>query len=221
MSPLLVIILWSLLTFTNIIPNYILPNPGEVLISFYTLIKNGELFVHAYNTLMRVVLGFLIASAIAIPLGIGIGWSETIENIFNPLIQILRPIPPLAWVPFALIWFGIGLKSEVFIIFIGSFFPILLNTVDAVKGVEKVFIESAYVLGANEQQILTKVVLPGSLPGIVLGMRVGFGIGFMCTVAAEMIAAKSGLGYLIMDSMRLMDTGTMLVGIITIGILGF
>lgn len=108
-----------------------------------------------------------------------------------------------------------------FIIFIGSFFPILLNTVDAVKGVEKVFIESAYVLGANEQQILTKVVLPGSLPGIVLGMRVGFGIGFMCTVAAEMIAAKSGLGYLIMDSMRLMDTGTMLVGIITIGILGF
>lgn len=219
--PVTLLIIWSLLTFTGLIPSYILPNPYEVLIAFYNLLITGELFIHATSTLLRVVTGFVIAAAIAIPLGVGIGWSKTLETLFNPIIQILRPIPPLAWVPFALLWFGLGLKAEAFIIFIGSFFPILLNSLDAVKGVEKVLIEAACTLGATESQILAKVVLPASSPGILLGLRVGFGIGFMCTVAAEMIAAKSGLGYLIMEAMRLLDTGDVVVGMLTIGLIGF
>ena len=219
--PVILLIIWSMLTFTNLVPSYILPSPYEVLIAFYNLLVTGELFLHAMSTLLRVVAGFSAAAMIAIPLGIGIGWSKTLERLFNPIIQILRPIPPLAWVPFALLWFGLGLKAEAFIIFIGSFFPILLNSLDAVKGVERVLIEAACTLGATEGQVLTKVVLPASSPGILLGLRVGFGIGFMCTVAAEMIAAKSGLGYLIMEAMRLLDTGEVVVGMLTIGLIGF
>jgi len=127
--PVILLIIWSILTFTNIVPSYILPSPYEVLTAFYNLIITGELFLHAMSTLLRVVAGFSVAAMIAIPLGIGIGWSEALERIFNPIIQILRPIPPLAWVPFALLWFGLGLKAEAFIIFIGSFFPILLNRI--------------------------------------------------------------------------------------------
>ncbi|HIH61841.1 MAG TPA: ABC transporter permease [Methanobacteriales archaeon] len=219
--PVILLIIWSMLTFTNLVPSYILPSPYEVLIAFYNLLVTGELFLHAMSTLSRVVAGFSAAAMISIPLGIGIGWSKTLERLFNPIIQILRPIPPLAWVPFALLWFGLGLKAEAFIIFIGSFFPILLNSLDAVKGVERVLIEAACTLGATEGQVLIKVVLPASSPGILLGLRVGFGIGFMCTVAAEMIAAKSGLGYLIMEAMRLLDTGEVVVGMLTIGLIGF
>ncbi len=219
--PITIIILWSFLTFLGFVPSYILPTPYEVLTSFFGLIISGELFIDMLSTIIRVTTGFIIASAIAIPIGIGIGWSKEIEALLNSVIQILRPIPPLAWIPFALLWFGLGLKSEVFIIFIGAFFPILLNTIDGVKGVEKVFIEVAYTLGADQSQVLSNVVVPASLPGIFTGLRIGIGIGFMCTVAAEMIAAKSGLGYLIMKAMRLIDTGDVIVGMLTIGVIGF
>jgi len=219
--PITIITLWSFLTFLNFIPSFILPTPYVVLISFFELLVNGELFIHMFSTIIRITIGFLIASAIAIPIGIGIGWSKEIEALLNSVIQILRPIPPIAWIPFALLWFGIGLESEVFIIFIGAFFPILLNTIDGVKGVEKVFIETAYTLGADERQILSNVVLQASLPSIFTGLKIGIGVGFMSTIAAEMIAAKSGLGYLIMKAMRLIDTGDVIVGMLTIGVIGF
>jgi len=219
--PITIITLWSFLTFLNFIPSFILPTPYVVIISFFELLVNGELFIHMFSTIIRITIGFLIASAIAIPIGIGIGWSKEIEALLNSVIQILRPIPPIAWIPFALLWFGIGLESEVFIIFIGAFFPILLNTIDGVKGVEKVFIETAYTLGADERQILSNVVLQASLPSIFTGLKIGIGVGFMSTIAAEMIAAKSGLGYLIMKAMRLIDTGDVIVGMLTIGVIGF
>ncbi|MEN4017638.1 MAG: ABC transporter permease [Methanobacterium sp.] len=219
--PVTIIILWSFLTFLNFVPSYILPTPYEVLTSFFELLVSGELFIDMVSTIIRIIVGFLIAAAVAIPIGIGIGWSKEIETLLNSVIQILRPIPPLAWIPFALLWFGLGLQSEVFIIFIGAFFPILLNTIDGVKGVEKVFIEAAYTLGASERQLLSNVVLPASLPGIFTGLRIGIGIGFMSSIAAEMIAAKSGLGYLIMKAMRLIDTGDVIVGMLTIGVIGF
>lgn len=219
--PVTIIILWSFLTFLNFVPSYILPTPYDVLTSFFELLVSGELFIDMVSTIIRITVGFLIAAAVAIPIGIGIGWSKEIEALLNSVIQILRPIPPLAWIPFALLWFGLGLQSEVFIIFIGAFFPILLNTIDGVKGVEKVFIEAAYTLGASERQLLSNVVLPASLPGIFTGLRIGIGIGFMSSIAAEMIAAKSGLGYLIMKAMRLIDTGDVIVGMLTIGVIGF
>lgn len=219
--PVFIILVWSLLTSFNIIPEYILPSPSNVLNSFLELIETGELLVDTIATLARVITGLIIAAAIAIPLGIIIGWSKKAEDLSDLTIQILRPIPPLAWIPFAMLWFGLGFESAVFIIFIGTFFPILLNTIDGVKRINKVFIESAYTLGASERQILSNVVMPASLPSIFTGLRVGIGIGLMCTVAAEMIAVKSGLGYLIMQSMNLIDTGGVIVGMLVIGVIGF
>ncbi|MEN6291831.1 MAG: ABC transporter permease [Methanobacterium sp.] len=219
--PALIVISWSLLTSFNIIPEYILPSPSEVMNSFLGLVGTNELLMDTLATLSRVITGLIIAAAIAIPLGIILGWSKKAENLSNLTIQILRPIPPLAWIPFAMLWFGLGFESAVFIIFIGTFFPVLINTIDGVKRINKVFVESAYTLGASERQILTNVVMPASLPSIFTGLRVGIGIGLMCTVAAEMIAVKSGLGYLIMQSMNLIDTGGVIVGMIIIGIIGF
>ncbi len=219
--PFLILMAWSLLTSFNIIPEYILPSPGDVFNSFLALMSTNELLVDTIATLSRVISGLVIAAVIAIPLGIIIGWSKKAEGISNLTIQILRPIPPLAWIPFAMLWFGLGFTSAVFIIFIGTFFPILLNTIDGVKRINKVLVESAYTLGASDSQILTNVVMPASLPSIFTGLRVGIGIGLMCTVAAEMIAVKSGLGYLIMQSMNLINTGGVIVGILMIGIIGF
>ncbi len=219
--PFLILLAWSLLTSFNIIPAYILPSPDDVWNSFLSLVGTNELFVDTLATLSRVLTGLVIAAAVAIPLGIIIGWSKKVENFSNLTIQILRPIPPIAWIPFAMLWFGLGFESAVFIIFIGTFFPVLLNTIDGVKRINKVFIESAYTLGASEGQILSKVVVPASLPSIFTGLRVGIGIGLMCTVAAEMIAVKSGLGYLIIQSMNLINTGAVIVGMLIIGIIGF
>jgi NitT/TauT family transport system permease protein len=219
--PVLILIIWALLTSFNIIPAYILPSPADVWNSFLSLVGTNVLLIDTIATLTRVITGLIIAAAIAIPLGIIIGWSKKAENLSNLTIQILRPIPPLAWIPFAMLWFGLGFQSAVFIIFIGTFFPVLINTIDGVKRINKVFVESAYTLGASERQILSKVIMPASLPSIFTGLRVGIGIGLMCTVAAEMIAVNSGLGYFIMQSMNLINTGDVIVGMLIIGIIGF
>ena len=131
--PVLIVIIWSLLTSFNIIPEYILPSPSEVMSSFLGLVGTNELLIDTMATLSRVITGLIIAAAIAVPLGIILGWSKKAENLSNLTIQILRPIPPLAWIPFAMLWFGLGFESAVFIIFIGTFFPVLINTIDGLK----------------------------------------------------------------------------------------
>lgn len=215
-----VVILTILTTFTGLIPPYFLPSPSEVIQSFETLLMNGELVQDTSLTLMRVVLGLTVSALIGIPLGILMGWSDTVRDLSSFMVGILRPIPPIAWIPFAILWFGVGLESAVFIIFIGSVFPILINTMDGVKRVDKVLLESAYTLGASDIQVLRKVAFPASLPNIVTGLKVGVGVGLMCTVAAEMIGSNSGLGYLIFTSTSMLDTGSAIVGMLTIGIIG-
>lgn len=219
--PVSVIIIWALLTtFTGLIPSYFLPSPSEVLISFEELLVNGQLITDTSLTILRVVLGLFVSALIGIPLGILMGWSKKFHNFTSLTIGILRPIPPIAWIPFAILWFGVGLESAIFIIFVGSVFPILINTMDGVKRVDKVLLESAYTLGANQMQTLRKVVVPASLPNIVTGLKVGVGVGLMCTVAAEMIGSNNGLGYLIFTSTSMLDTGSAIVGMLTIGIIG-
>jgi NitT/TauT family transport system permease protein len=219
--PVSVLVVWALLTtFTGLIPSYFLPSPSEVLESFKILLMNGQLIEDTSLTLTRVVLGLTVSALVAIPLGILIGWSETVEDLSSLLLGILRPIPPIAWIPFAILWFGVGLQSAVFIIFVGSVFPILINTMDGVKRVDKVLLESAYTLGADQPQTLRKVVVPAALPSIITGLKVGVGVGLMCTVAAEMIGSNSGLGYLIFTSTSMLDTGSAIVGMLTIGVIG-
>ncbi len=219
--PVSVIVVWAILTtFTGLIPSYFLPSPSEVFESFESLLMNGQLFSDTTLTLMRVVLGLAVSALIGIPLGILMGWSKTFKDLSSLLMGILRPIPPIAWIPFAILWFGVGLQSAIFIIFVGSVFPILINTMDGVKRVDKVLLESAYTLGASPSQALRKVVIPASLPSIITGLKVGVGVGLMCTVAAEMIGSNSGLGYLIFTSTSMLDTGSAIVGMLIIGIIG-
>lgn len=219
--PVSVIVIWAILTtFTGLIPSYFLPSPSEVFESFESLLMNGQLFSDTSLTLMRVVLGLAVSALIGIPLGILMGWSKTFKDLSSLLMGILRPIPPIAWIPFAILWFGVGLESAIFIIFVGSVFPILINTMDGVKRVDKVLLESAYTLGASPSQALRKVVIPASLPSIITGLKVGVGVGLMCTVAAEMIGSNSGLGYLIFTSTSMLDTGSAIVGMLIIGIIG-
>ena len=192
--PVIIVIFWALLTtYTGIIPSYLIPSPHDVFAAFEELLINGTLVSDTLDTLTRVLLGFIVAAAVAIPVGILMGWSKTVENYLSFTIGILRPIPPIAWIPFAILWFGLGLGSAIFVIFVGSVFPILINTADGVKRIDKVYIESASTLGANQYQTLRKVVVPAALPNIITGLKVGMGIALMCTVAAEMIGSNNGL----------------------------
>ena len=176
---------------------------------------------NAQVSIYRVTLGFAIAAAVAIPLGIGMGRSQLINEFFDTTLELIRPVPPLAWVPLALAWFKLGIASIVFIIFIGSVFPILLNTIDGVRGVKKTWIEVGTTLGANERQVLTKVLLPGAAPTIWTGLRVGFGIAWMCVVAAEILPGPtSGLGYLIMYAYNQGQMNIIIAGMVTIGVIG-
>ncbi|OPX68470.1 MAG: taurine transporter subunit [Methanoregulaceae archaeon PtaB.Bin108] len=200
---------------TTVIPILMHPFSPE-----YTL-GTGSMVENAIISIQRVGLGFLAAAVVAIPVGILMGRSALLNDFFDSTIELLRPIPPLAWVPLALAWFKIGLTSIIFIIFIGAFFPILLNTVDGVKSVKKTWLEVATTLGAKERQIMTKVVLPGAAPTIWTGLRVGFGIAWMCVVAAEWLPGISqGLGYLILYAYNFGQTNLIIAGMVVIGIIG-
>jgi ABC-type nitrate/sulfonate/bicarbonate transport system permease component len=143
------------------------------------------------------------------------------ERIVDPVVELLRPISPLAWIPLAILWFGIGETGKLFVIFIATFFPILLNTVAGVKGVDSVLIRAGRVLGCKSNPALfRKVILPAAMPQIVVGLRISFGIGWAAIIAAELVAARSGLGYLISNGMETLRADLVLVGMITIGILG-
>jgi len=219
--PVALIIIWFLITMVfKVFPNYIIPTPSDVLNAGYSLIVTGQLLDDTINTLFKVLLGILLATVVAVPLGIILGWSERLEAMSDLIVSILRPIPPVAWIPFSLLWFGIGIAPAVFIIFMGCLFPIIVYTIDGVKRTDKVFIETGQTLGANDFQILRKVIFPSSFPTIVSGVKVAFGIDLMCTVSAEMVGSTSGLGQMIMTASTLSNTGDIVIGMLAIGIIG-
>jgi len=221
LSVLLAVAVWQIVGLLGIFPRHLLPWPTSVLSSLVDLLVSGELASHIVTSLLRVAVGFFIAAAIAIPLGISIGWSKVAESLAEPILEILRPIPPIAWIPIAMLWFGLGFKPAVFLIFIGAFFPILLNTVAGVRCTSKVLVEAVRTLGANNRDILVKVVTPSSIPSIVAGLRIGVGVGWMCLVAAEMTGASSGLGYMVIYYSGILETSSVLVGMLAIGAIGY
>ena len=205
--------------------NYILPQLGEIFVVLLhpasPVLGGQTLIENTYVSLREVLTGFFCASAIAIPLGLLIGWSSEVRTYLNPVIQLLRPVPPIAWMPFAIAWFGIGFKSVLFIIVMGAFFPILINTVDGVQGVRRQWIEVAEMLHATAFEQISTVVVPGALPVIWTGLRVSFGVAWMCVVAAEMLPGTSaGLGFLIMYAYNLGQLQVIGAGMIIIGLIG-
>jgi ABC-type nitrate/sulfonate/bicarbonate transport system permease component len=173
-------------------------------------------------SLYRVGLGYGIAALLAIPLGLLMGWSPGFLRITRSVFEVVRPIPPLAWIPIAILWFGIGIKSAAFIIFLGAFFPILLNTISGVLTIPPILIEAARTLHAKEKDIFLKVLLPGAVPSIFVGMRIGIGIGWMTLVAAEFTGVKEGygLGYMIMTARDIQRPDEILAGMLVIGVIG-
>jgi NitT/TauT family transport system permease protein len=226
--PLIIIVLWQFLSIQGILPYNRLPSPLEIAVGAKTLLTDGLppgylLYRHALESVFRVLCGFSIAACLGIPLGILIGWSQKLNTLLRPFIELLRPIPPLAWIPIAIIWFGIGIESAAFIIFLGAFFPILLNTVSGVRTVDVRLVEATKVLGAKERHILLKVLAPGALPSIWIGLRIGLGIAWMTLVAAEFTGVKSGygLGYLIMVARDIQRPDLVIAGMVTIGLIGY
>ncbi|MDP2968969.1 MAG: ABC transporter permease [Deltaproteobacteria bacterium] len=225
--PLILILVWQGLSSVQVIPSYKLPSPVEIVLGFRDILIVGVppghlLHNHMLYSLYRVALGYAVAALLAIPLGLLMGWSPGLLRMIRPLFELVRPIPPLAWIPIAILWFGIGIKSAAFIIFLGAFFPILLNTISGVLSINPILIEAARTLHAKEKDIFSKVLLPGAVPSIFVGMRIGIGIGWMTLVAAEFTGVKEGfgLGYMIMTARDIQRPDEILAGMLVIGVIG-
>ncbi len=225
--PVGLIFLWQVLSSLEVIPDYKLPSPLKILQGLKELLVEGMppghlLHKHILYSLYRVGLGFGIAALLAIPLGLAMGWSEKLRSYVRPVTEVIRPIPPLAWIPIAILWFGIGIKSAAFIIFLGAFFPILLNTISGVLSINPLLIEAARSLQARGKDIFLKVLWPGSLPSIFVGLRIGIGIGWMTLVAAEFTGIREGygLGYMIMTARDIQRPDEIIAGMLVIGLIG-
>jgi len=197
-----------------------LPGLQKISDAFIELSCNGVLLKYSIASLFRVTAGFYLAVLLAVPLGLFLGRRPLVQRVANPVIQFLRPVSPLAWIPFAMLWFGIGDRPAVFIIFIACFFPILLSTIEASAGIRSMYFHVAANLRLTRWESLKCLILPAAMPSIVLALRVALGIAWMVVVAAEMIAVKSGLGYLIMDARNALRMDYVVVAIVTIGAIG-
>jgi NitT/TauT family transport system permease protein len=181
---------------------------------------SGELLQDAGSSLFRILVGFLIGAGLALPLGLWMGARPRAYQYLNPLIQILRPIPPIAFIPLSILWFGLGNPPAFFLISLGAFFPVLMNTIAGVRNVDPIYIRAALNLGAGQATLFRRVILPAATPYILTGMRVGIGVAFIVVIVAEMIAVNSGLGYRILEAREFFWSDKIIAGMISIGIIG-
>jgi len=199
----------------------IFPTPWQVVRGAAELVADGTLWEHITASLARVGTGFLLAVVCAIPLGLWMGRVSAVYTTLNPVFQMLRPISPIAWIPLAILWFGVGNASPIFLIFIAAVFPMIVQTAAGVHTIEQRYLRAAENFGVTRLKLLRQVVLPAVLPEIIVGMRISLGVAWLVVVAAEMIALRSGLGYLIMDSRNAGNRYDLVVaGMIIIGVIG-
>lgn len=223
-SPLLFVLVWYGVKAAS--GNPYLPYPHDVITGFFRLLIQGDdrgitLVEHSAVSLLRVFSGFALAGVLAIPLGILVGTSQTARELLELNLEMLRPIPPIAWIPIIIILLGSGLLGQSVIVFVGAFFPIFLNTVRGVKDTRKVLKEAAMTLGATRTDVVTKVIIPSSVPSIFTGLKVGLGVGWMCIVAAEMMGLQSGLGFEVVYMQDLGHYWGMIDAMIMIGLVGY
>lgn len=224
-STVAAIALWAWLTRPGgpILPLF-LPPPADVTEAALGLLSEpylgATLLGHALASLNTVLIGWLAAGAIGVPLGIWIAWSKKARWTVYPVFQILRPIPPIAWIPLALMWFGIGDVSRVFVVFVAAVVPWTLNSIQAVEGIDPILIRAARVLGAGQGRILAGVVVPTAIPTLLAGAQIALGNAWTTVIAAELLGASSGLGYVALNSSRTLDTDILLVSMLTIGLIG-
>jgi NitT/TauT family transport system permease protein len=212
---------WQLAASLEWVNVTLMPSPIQIVAAMYDMASDGTLWVHLGASLQRVFVGFLLAALVGIVFGLATGWSKHAAELLKPVIESLRPIPPIAWTPLAILWFGVGNAPSYFLVFVGAVFPVFINTFSAIRNIEQTQINAALCLGASPGLLLRDVLIPASLPIVFPGLRIALGVGWMCVVAAELIAAQSGLGYMIQQNRLLLQTHNVLAGMITIGIVGF
>ncbi|KYP02335.1 sulfonate ABC transporter permease [Yersinia pestis] len=234
--PTIVLLMWQMLAISGWIQPTILPSPVAVVVRWFDYFLpyeaynpetsnwlmwslSGELLHDAWASIYRVIIGFLIGALLALPLGLWVGSSKIGNDLMNPLIQFLRPIPPIAYIPLAMLWFGLGNPPAFFDKYRG-FFPILINTIAGVRNVDGIYILAARNLGAGQATMFRRIILPAATPYILTGMRVGIGTAFICVIVAEMIAVNSGVGYRILEAREYMWSDKVIAGMFTIGFLG-
>lgn len=200
---------------------HLLPTPLAVVRGIAELAERGLLLKYIVASLFRVTWGYIMAAILAIPLGLAIGWYKRSEMALNPLIQIFRPISPLAWIPISILWFGVGDMAAIFLIFLGSLLPLMVTAMNAVNSIPQVYINAGRNFGLSQSQLVYRVLFPAVAPQLIIGLRITLGIAWLVVVAAEMIAVNSGLGFLIVDARNAGNRYDLVVaGMVMIGVIG-
>lgn len=218
--PCFLLALWYGVTACGLIKPILLPAPNQVLESFLVMACSGELVIHLSTSLIRVLEGFALAAFLGVGLGMGMGIFPILFEFFDGLFQLIRPIPPIAWLPLSILWFGIEEGSKIFIITLGAFFPIFINVLEGIRQTDHKLVELSKLLEVARSKFIMKVIIPGALPFIFSGLRVGLGYAWMCVVAAELSAGMKGIGYMLTDARALAQTDRVLVGMLAIGVIG-
>ena len=223
LSPLVLILIWQIVASAGIGGN-LMPSPVKVVSEFVRMLthKVGRytLLGHAYWSLRRVLIAFVIAVSMGLPLGLIMGWSRKAEAVIKPVFEIFRPIPPIAWIPLAILWFGIGETPKVFICWVGAFVPSVMNAYTGIRFTDPLLLNAARTLGANERQLFFEVAVPSALPAIFAGLQNGLSLSWMCVLAAELVGGREGVGFIILRGMDLTNSSMVIAGMITIGLIG-
>jgi NitT/TauT family transport system permease protein len=218
--PAILLVVWEAAARLWLARSILIPPPSEVLRTFGGLLADGTLLAHTGSSILRVLTGFAISVLVALPLGLLMGWSRLAHELFDPTVQVFRPIPGTAWVPASILLFGIGDRPALFLIFIGTVWPILLATIHGVRTIDRHLVWAALTMGADRRRLFTKVVFPAALPAIFSGCRVGMGVAWTFVVVAELIAVRTGLGYMIMEARLIVRPDIVFAGMIAIGLVG-
>ena len=235
--PAVVILLWQASAMLGWVNPQVLPSPVAVVqkwieyalpltaydpaaTSWLSWAMSGELWMDTLGSMYRVVVGFAVGAGLALPLGLMMGSSQRAYAWFNPLMQLLRPIPPIAYIPLSILWFGLGNAPAVFLIAIGAFFPVLMNTIAGVRQVDGIYIRAARNLGVSQRTMFVRVMLPAAVPYILSGVRIGIGTAFIVVIVSEMIAVNNGLGFRILEAREYFWSDKIIAGMISIGLLG-
>ncbi len=235
--PAILLAIWEAAARTGRVSPIVMPAPSAVAVKWWQSLRpaeiydgaagsylgwlvSGELVQDAAASLVRVVLGFVLGAGLALPLGLAMGASPRAYQLFSPLVQLLRPIPPIAFIPLAILWFGLGNPPAIFLIALGAFFPVLMNAIAGVRNVDGIYLRAARNLGAGPARLFLRVILPASLPHVLTGLRVGVGTAFIVVIVSEMIAVNDGLGYRILEAREFMWSDKIIAGMLTIGLIG-
>jgi sulfonate transport system permease protein len=220
LSPVLLLAVWELVSRSGAVDPLFLPPPSRAIAELFTLIASGELLKALGISLYRVFFGFALAAIFGVALGALMGRNRAFDDLLDPLVELLRPISPLALFPLAILWFGIGDASKVFVIALAASFPVILNTYAGVRSINPNLLRASRSLGANRRELFTGVILPGSLPHIFTGIRLAWGISWIVIVAAEMVGASAGIGYMVLEAQQTFRTERLFAGIVVIAAIG-